>query len=257
MFDSKNALAATTFPGSEIDLSYGMTVKEFKKELPGMKVGDVKEITVNYDEKYPDPGFAGSEIRYRCAVTEVKERIVSEFDDAFAKSTGKAETALELKMKIREDIRKDKDEGLKRIQKRQVIQQAVEKNEIPIPNGLLEEYLDSVVEDLKKQAPEMDEKEIREQYRPVGLNSMRWDVLWHKLADQEKIEVLPLDTELWLKGFAEANNMNMEQAQDTLRRSGKTNTLRESLLEGKVLAFLIDKAKKVPLKETAETEAQA
>jgi trigger factor len=245
LFDSKGALPGSKFPGSEIDLSYAMTVKEFKDQLPGMNIGDSKEITVKYDEDYPDPKFADAEIRYRATVKEVKERLTSEFDDAFAKMTGKAETALELKMKIREDVKKEKDENLKRIQKRQVIRQLVKKNDVPIPDGLIEEYLDSVVDDLKKQAPEMSEEEVRMKYRPVGLNSMQWDMLWRKLADQEKIE-----------DFAEANNLTMEQAQDTLRRSGKTGTLRESLLEGKVLDFLIDRAKKVPAREETETDVE-
>ncbi len=79
-----------SFPDSEIDLGNKMTVKEFGEVLPGMKVGEEKELTVKYDADYPDPTFAGAEIRYHCKVREVKERVLPEINDAFAKSTGMA-----------------------------------------------------------------------------------------------------------------------------------------------------------------------
>jgi FKBP-type peptidyl-prolyl cis-trans isomerase (trigger factor) len=74
---------------------------------------------------------------------------------------------------------------------------------------------------------------------------MRWDILWHKLAEQESIEVLPQDTENWLNGFAARNNITVDQAREMLNKSGRVNNLRESLLEEKVLELLLAKANKI------------
>jgi len=249
LFDPKNAVPQDSFAGSEIDLGNKMTVKEFREELPGMKAGEEKELTVKYDPDYPDPNFAGAEIRYHCKVKEVKERVLPEFNDAFAKSTGMAETALELKIKFREDIKKHKEDGQKRTRRREIIRQICENNQISVPTGLVNEYLDSVVEDYRKQNAQFDEAEVREQYRQIGINSMQWDFLWHTLAKQEGIEVLPEDTENWINGFAAANNTTPKEAEETLRQSGRAANLRESIHEEKVLEFLIDKATETPVKK--------
>jgi len=225
-----------------------MTVKEFREQLVGVKAGDTKQIEVVYPDDYSDGRFAGAHITYECAVKQVKEQILPEVDDAFAKQTGVAETALEMRLKVREDLTKRRQEDLHREQKREVVRQICEANQIPIPDGLVDDYLDSVVADFKKQYPDVKEEEIRQNYRQVGVDSMRWDMLWHSLAEQQKIEVSPADTEKWIEGFASRNSLTLEQARETLNKSGRLKELRESLLEEKVMAFLTEKAKTVTVK---------
>lgn len=246
--DPQLVMDQSEFTNSEIDLGNKLTVKDFREQLPGLKAGDEKEITVTYDENYSEQQIAGASITYKCTVKGVNERIMPEANDEFAKRTGQAETLLELRMKIREDFTRQKEDIQRRMHRRDIVEQMCQKNDVPVPKGLLEEYLDSIVADIKKQpdAEKVDEKEIRERYRPVGTNSIRWEMLWHTLAQQESIEVLPEDTEKWINGFAAGNNITPEQAQETLNKSGKVAQLRESMLEEKVVGFLHDKAKKVP-----------
>ncbi|MBD3257869.1 trigger factor [candidate division GN15 bacterium] len=253
--DSKEAFPGTDFPESQIDLANPLTVKEFKEQLVGVKAGDKKAVTVTYPDDYGDKKFAGATVTYDAEIKSVNERIMPEINDAFARQLGRGETALELRMSVRDDIKKQKAENLERIHKRDVMRQMCEKNPVEIPESLIEDYLDNVVEDFKSRSDEVgeqDEDEIRRKYRPVGIESMRWDLIWRTLARQEKIEVSPEDTEKWIKGFADYNQIPVEKAQEMLNASGKVEQLRDSLLEGKVLEFLIDKAKKVTMKDTGK-----
>lgn len=245
ILDPKLALQADDFPNSEIDLGNKMTVKEFKELIPGMKAGDQKEIEVTYPDDYSDRVFAGAHIKYLCTVKMVKEQILPEVNDGFAKQTGSGETVLELRLKVREDLTRQHTDMVAQGQKRELIRQVCEKNPIPIPEGMVEDYLEEVVEDFKKNYKDVNETDVRSTYRQVGIDSMRWDILWHKLAEQEKVEVLTEDTENWLNGFATRNNLSLDQAREMLNKSGRVKNLRESLLEEKVLAFLLDKATKL------------
>jgi len=252
VLDERQTLPDTEFPDSHIDLGNPLTIKEFNEQLPGVKGGQEKEVQVVYADDYPDAKFAGARITYRTVVKSVNERVLPELDDLLAKRTGQAETALELKLKIRENIQRQKDENLHRLHKREVMRQLVEKNAVPIPDAMVDNYLDAVMEDMKSggQVPEdFDEQDARNRYRPSGLEAIRWDFLWHTLAEQQKIEVLPEDTENWINGFAAANQTTVDQARIMLTKSGRANQLRESLLEGKVLEFLIGNARKVPAGE--------
>ena len=243
--DPKGIMEQDKFEGVEIDLSKGQTIKEFKEQLPGLKTGEEKDVRVEYAEDYPEERFAGASITYHVIVKEVKEKILPDFDDALAKRSGQAETALELKMKIRKELEQEKMQQEKNKQRGELIHQLSEKNKLPIPDGLVEEYLDSMVEDYKKQFPDADPADMRKQYRDNAETSIRWNLLFHRLAEQEGLEVSQSDVEEWIKGFAQSNNVSAEQAKEVLARSGRSDSIKESILEQKVLDFLADRAKKV------------
>ena len=243
--DPKMVLQTGVFPNSEVDLSNPMTIKEFREHIPGMKIGEEKNIEVVYADDYSDRVFAGAHITYGCTLKAVKKVILPELDDSFAKQAQIGETLLEMRLKIREDLKRQRDDAQKRNQRHEIVHKMAEINAIPIPEGMVAEYLESVVEDFKKQYPKAtaeDEVQIKQNYRHVGVEAMRWDIIWHQLADQEKIEVLPSDTENWINEFAQRNQITIEQAREALNTSGKVSNLRDSLLEEKVLDWLISKA---------------
>lgn len=251
--DPNLALQTDSFPNMEVDLTSPVTIKEFREQIPGMRIGEEKNIEVAYPDDFSDRAFAGAHITYGATLKAVKEVHLPEVTDAFAQQTGMGQTVLELRLKIREDLKKQRDEMHRRNQKREIVSQMTAKNPIAIPEGMVSEYLDSVVEDFKKEYAKVeaaDEEAIRTNYRQVGIDAMRWDLIWHRLADQENIEVLPSDTENWINEFAARNNTTAEQAKEMLNRSGKVGQLRDSLLEEKVLDFLLGKATIVPPETT-------
>ena len=241
--DPGKILDTNKFTDSEVDLSNKLTVKEFKEHIPGLKAGDVREFDVKYDDDYPDKVFAGARLKYKATVKTVKERILPMLTDAFAKTTGQGETVLELRMKIREQITRQKTDDRNRGFKNQVIQQVCEKNEVPIPKALVSEYLDNMIQNFKNQyGDDIDEAEIRKNYEPAGVVNIRWNMLMHHLARQENIEVLEADTENLINRFAENYKTTPEKAREALARSGNIADLKESLLEDKVIDFLVSKA---------------
>lgn len=243
--DPDNVLEDDHFEDAEVDLANPMTVRELKDELPGMKTGDSKEIEVNYSNDYPDPSFAGKRIRYRATVKEVQERILPEWDDAFAKRTKQAETALELKLRLRDDIKQNKEGHRKRVQRNQIVRQMCERNQLEIPEALVDDYLSAVIEDAKRQQPDLNEDEARLRYRVTALNTLRWNMIYHHLAEQEKVEISAADTDEFFKRFAAEYQMTPEQAAEALKRSGKMETLQDTVLEEKVLDLLIGRAQVV------------
>lgn len=243
--DPQMAIKDDFFGDAVIDLANPVTVKEFREQLPGAKAGDVKKIEVTYEPDYPDKQFAGATIGYEVTVKEVREEILPNFDDALAKSTGQAETALELRLKIREDIRHQKEDEIHRLNKNEVIGQICDHNQVPVPNGLVNDYLDAMVEDMKKSDPEVDEAKVRSSYHGVAVTTLRWNLLYNHIAETEHIQVSNEDTDKVIKRFADNYRITKEQAAEALHRSGKVNSIRDTLIEEKVLDLLIGKAKVV------------
>ncbi len=245
LYDPNLALKKEHLQGVEIDLARAFTVREFREQLPGMKVGQQKEIEVTYDPDYPDEVFAGAQITYLVTVKGVQERILPEFNDAFAKRTGKAVTALELRLKLREDLRRQQTDQNRKLQKSQVIRQICESNLVPVPEGMIEDYVGAILEDGRSNNPNMDEEELRTYARPVAENTLRWNMLYHHIAEQEGIEVSQIDTDQFIKSVAAEHKITEAQARRALTQTGKLSSLRDTLLEEKVIDFLIARAEVV------------
>ena len=121
--------------------------------------------------------------------------------------------------------------------------QVRDKTQVEVPNKMVENYLDNRMEEFKKQKQEVNENG-REQYRPMAVNGIRWSLLTNKIMTDEKIEVLPSDTENWINGFAQSNKVTVEQAKQLIAQDNRASNLIESLLEEEVLDFLMETADK-------------
>ena len=71
---------------------------------------------------------------------------------------------------------------------------------------------------------------------------MKWDFLVHALAEKEKIEVTEADASAWMARFAANYGMKPEEALEFIKKSGRIKNVRESILEEKVIDFLLANA---------------
>ena len=71
--------------GYAVSLESDSLLDEFRTGLVDAKAGDEKEIRVVYPADFGDPDLAGKERTFQVRVAEVKEKLLPEADDAFAK----------------------------------------------------------------------------------------------------------------------------------------------------------------------------
>jgi trigger factor len=243
--DPKLAIKQTDFPDTTIDLSSSLTVDEFREGLLGLSVGDEKEITVKYKDDYTDKALAGAEITYKAKVKAVKEKVLPEVNDTFANTVANVPTVLELRVKASEELKRQKNDAQNKQFKSEIIRQMNEFNKVPVPDSVVQHYLEHIIEDLKQQRAKFEEKEIQTSYRPIAEETIRWQILYHKLAEQEKIEVLPSDVENVINKMAAAYKITPEQAKQVMVKTGRGDDIQDSLLEEKVLDLLVGRAKKI------------
>jgi trigger factor len=256
--DPNNAVKIKEFNDNEIDLSSGMAIKEFRDELIGTKVGDEKEVTVNYPADYQAEMLRGQTIKYLCKVKEVKERILPPENDEFAKKQGPGiETLLEMRLKIREDLTQQKEMDRRKWRKEEIRRQFAELNNIELPKSMVEGYVESMLEQAQKEHPGMDSGAMKQFYSQMAEDGIRWNLLRDKICKDENIEVLPSDTEHWIKGFAESHKMEVEKAKEVLAQTGRIDELRDGILEDKIFDFLMTKASLVPADQFTGKETDA
>lgn len=212
---------------------------EFYRGLLGTKPGEEKEIEAIYPQDYFEKSLAGKIIKYKAKIKEVKEKILAQINDDFAKGLGEHKNLDELKKKIKEDLEKESQREAEKDLASQVIKQVVEKNGFEVPESLLNLYLDNMVEDFKKSYKNVDEAKLREQYKELGLSRIRWEFLMHEIVKKENLEVTKEDTDRWVENFAKANSLELKQAKEFIAQKKKIKDIKETILEDKVIDFII------------------
>jgi trigger factor len=218
-------------------------LKEFKEGLRGMGIGEMKDIEIKYPDNYSDKQFAGNEIKYTAIIKEVKEIKLPELNDEFAKNFAQLESFDKLKGEIRTSLENQADSEAESTLKSDMIKQIIENNRFEVPNSMVEKYLQSVTEDFKKRYKDVDELKLRQSYRVIGEDTIRWQFIMREIADKENIKVSQDDRADWVKRFAGIYNMTEQSAREALGKAGKFDDIDDRLLEKKVLDFVKEKSK--------------
>jgi len=225
-----------------LEIDPELMLKQFQQALVGAKIGEEKNFSVEYPAEHANKRLAGQKVGYKLKVKEVKEKILPLLDDNFAKAQGDYQTLLELRLKIRESLEKRHLEDSQKEAESQAISKIVEKNDFPVPETLINSYLDYLTEEMKKRYPETDEKEIREKNRKGAEERIRWEYIFHQLAEKESITVTEPDLENRVKAFAGAYNLPLDKAREYLAQTKQMEKMKESILEEKVLELVLSQA---------------
>ena len=102
-----------------------------------------------------NPILAGKKIEFKVTLKDIKERVLAELDDEFAKDVGKEFTTLdELKKSISDKLSKEREESAEGELTDSVMQALLKDNEFEVPKRLV----DFEVEQMIKQTEEQLEK---------------------------------------------------------------------------------------------------
>jgi len=217
-------------------------IRDFQQALVGAKAGELKEFEVDYKPDFHNKKLAGKKVKYRINVREVKEKVLPQANDDFAKTVGEYKNLEELKSKIKEGLiqrdMKDADTELKT----DLINQVIRSNPFEVPDTLFNYYLDSIIEDLKKRYQKVDEKKVREEYKDIALAQIRWDFIFHRIAEKEKIQVTKQEMENWCEENAKAMRVTVEETIKSLENPSFSKRIKEDLLEKKTIDFLLKNA---------------
>jgi len=242
-YDKLNQLKDDKLDNVEVDLGGESVLKEFKEGLSGMGIGEMKDIEIKYPDDYSDKQFAGNEIKYTALVKEVKEIKLPELNDEFAKNFAKMENLDKLKGEIRESLQNQANKEAENVLKGDLIKQIVDNNRFEVPDSMVDKYIQSVTEDFKKRYKDVDELKLRQSYRGIGEDTIRWQFILREIADKENIKVSEEDRAEWVKQFASMYNMTEQTAREALGKAGKFEDIDDTLLEKKVLDFIKENSK--------------
>ncbi len=136
-------------------LGSGSMIDGFESQLVGVSAGEQKTIKVTFPEDYQAEDLAGKEAEFEIQVHAVKESILPELNDEFAKSFGVEDGTIEtLRSDIQTNMERELKQAIENEVKKQVMDGLLEVNEVDIPKALITEEIGRLKQQLVGQMPE-------------------------------------------------------------------------------------------------------
>ena len=241
------SLEGLTQRGVQLVVGEGRLVEAFEEGLLGMRKGEEKEIEVTYDEGFAVEEAAGKTVRFKVRLNDVLERELPPLDDEFAKDVG-AEDVEDLKKKVREHLEAELRRRRDSARRSAVVRWIDEHNTFDVPRSLVEAEATRLRRDLEArmrgmgaEAPPLDEEGLAE-LRMRAERNVKVGIVLGRIAALEGIEVEEDEVRRRLQETAEALGMNYDEVRSIYERGDLLRGVRSSILEEKVIDFLIKNA---------------
>lgn len=245
-----------TNKGYELVIGSNTFIEGFESGLVGHNVGDVVVLNLTFPEDYSSTLYAGKDVVFTVTINSISSESTPEYTDAFVQSISKDyKTTAEYTEYLKGVLQKEKEDTADQNLKYNVWDQIVSNATVSeIPQASIDKYyslMNKTYEQYAKQTG-MELEEFLKTYYGMDLatydknvksqaeSMAKESLVISYIADKENIKVT--DEELKKEADSYATQYGYESADAFLDATDK-ETFRETLLNDKVMKFIIDNAK--------------
>ena len=225
--------------------------KELTPQLLGVKVDEKRNITLKVktqQSEFVEQPNLPDEIEkiYEVQVKEVKERRLPDLDDEFAKDMGPYESLQELYEKIEKDLIHEAEHESEHAFENALAEALLDRIELEVPESMLNNYLDRIIQDAKARDEERgqsyDDEQYLHVYRDGAIRDLKWHLVSEQLKKQENFVVSENDVEEKLAHYAEHGDDGIKRAEEIRNNQAELAKLKEGIVLDKLYDFLAENA---------------
>ena len=223
-------------------------VEEFEKNIIGMKKGEETEFTLSYEKDFAVKEAAGKEVTFKIKLNDIKERVLPELNDEFAKQY-ELENMEELKKRIEEDLEKQLENQADGQLRKDIVKKLLAKFTFDLPQSLLDQEKNNLfnryASDFQSKGLEVPPmtKDAETNINKRSETNVKTSLLLGKVADIEDIFVSEAEVDSTIAEMAAMYRIPFDRFKQTYEKTNMMQGLESRLTEQKVLDFIIEKAK--------------
>jgi trigger factor len=228
----------------------GSVLKEFDQQLVDMAPGDRREFPVSFPADYANKALAGQTLQFQVKLSEIREEILPEVNDAFAQSAGRFETLEDLKRGITDNLTQGYEKRVEQELSEQIFAGLLDRSSFEVPEALVEMELDGIVEEAERsfsyrntslEEAGLSRAGIAEKYRDTALKQVRRHLILGKIIDQEKLELSEDELLAAMQKMAASFQQPLEEIRRYYRENPeKLDYYKHALLEKKAVKLVLD-----------------
>ena len=245
-----------------LELGSGSFIPGFEDQVVGMQRGETKDVEVSFPEEYGQAELAGKPAVFKVLLKEIKEKVVPDLDDAFAKSFG-VDTLEELKEQLQKSYETQETNRVENDLREKLVSTLIENNPVEVPEAMIAKQLDYMYENITNRmqsqgmTPEMlgiTPENFRENYRTTAIEQVSGNLILEAIGRQEKIVADPSEIDAKLEEIAAMANAPLDMVKKYYAGAEARSGLMAQIAEEKVVGFLLESAK---IKEVAPKKPKA
>lgn len=238
-----------------LQIGSGAFIPGFEEQLIGAAKDETKKITVTFPEDYHSKELAGKPATFEVTVREIKQQILPELDDEFAKTASRFDSLEELKNDIENKLKQAADDNAKRRLENAVVSQAVDNAAVEIPAAMIERRLERMIaeltSDLEKQGATLEQyleyskktlEELRQDFKPGVEREIKTDLVLAKVARVENLTAAPEEVDAEVERVAKTYGQDPLLVKQRFAEQGSLAVVEEGLVLRKAVDFLVANA---------------
>lgn len=224
----------------------GQFIPGFTEQLHGMNAGEKRTVNVTFPADFVAAQLVGKQGVYDVELVQVKERVLPEVNDEFAKSF-KAESLDQLRAGIRADLEADRNMKASRSVRDQLIQALLGKVQFDLPESIVLQETRSVVYNIvqenqqrgiSKDAIEQQKDAIFANANASAKDRIKALFILNRIAEKEGIKAEQEEILERVKGMAQQYQISIQKLIKQLEERNGFAEINEQIIVGKVLDCL-------------------
>lgn len=198
------------------------------------------------------------EKNYEFSIEAIQRRVPPKLDDEFVKQMDpNCKNVNEWKKNVHISIDNEYKRKSDEMFNSSLIDQFVKIVNPVLPTSMLENYLNNIVNEVKQNQnnQEVDENQIREQYKQFAENNLKWFLLRKAIISNHELSVSSKDVDDFIKEALEKNESQKAEIERFYKKESNKNKLADDLLDQKIIEMLKEHSK-IKNKEQKTSELQ-
>ncbi len=236
----------------ELEVGKNPFSKALNDQLIGMKAGDEGEAELfdKREEEMDEVRAHYSENKFRFVVKQVKQLVLPELNDEFAKDAD-FESMDAMRESIRSELQKQADHENRQGEEEAIITALIKANEFDVPKHFVENYAYQMSESMAKQY-NMPVEQIAPAYIPVAERNVREYYIVDKLKQMLEIDVTDDDKAAMIDELAVSMNLKPEEYRERYQKQIDSDDFRDAIVRKKIMQKVKEGSKIVPVPKKEE-----
>jgi len=241
--------------GYQFILGDGSVLPEVDQAVAGMLPGEERQVAVRLPDDHRREELRGKGGTATVKVVEVKEKVLPELNDDFARTLGEFDTLDAVREAVQKELEAHRAAEERNALEEKIVDALLARHEFTAPESMVMRQLAHQVEHLRDRlrrqgvdpdAAQLDYNRLVTEMRPGAERAVRRGLLLEAIAEREGVTTTDADVDAEVDALARASQRPAPAVRRMLEKSGDLDGLRGGLRERKTLEFLVTHARAEP-----------
>ncbi len=227
----------------------------FAEQIIGMKAEEEKEFKLTFPADHANKEYAGKEAQFKVRLNEVKQEVLPELTDEFAKQVGaEFATVSAIRERATTDLKKRLDNDARIVNENKVLQAVVDGAQVEFPSVLTDTEIHRLIEQRFRTRAEVEaylkasgktedqlHDELHAELKDVAAERVKRSLILGQVAEEDGLKVAPEEIDAEVKRLLDSSTgtqENKENLEKALNAEDARESIQDTLLTRKTIERL-------------------